>query len=122
MNCWKEGFETVKEDDLLKLINEEIAKIDEVRLYYELKVRRLHYLSKPHQKRYLKVVIALAKLKLPITANMIQAVLGQEIPTILYPLHNLGDKHLLVLKRQDGKSFEWIPSDLLSKIINVLEA
>ena len=102
-------------DDILKLVNEEIAKIDDVRLHYELRLRKIQYIG---NKQPIKVIIALAKLKLPITSNLVNAILGS--PDHIAQIHNFGDKHLLILKRQNLKCFEWIPSDLLLNLIDAL--
>jgi len=112
--------EALTVNDVLRLVHEEMDKIDEVRLFYELKKRKLKYVKL--QQRILKVVIALAKMRLPITSCMVNAVFNYDrVNKVIPSLHNLGDKHLLVLKRVIGRHYEWIPSPMLNQIINCLD-
>jgi len=58
-----------------------------------------------------KYAVALTELGLPITAPLMTALLRKVHVSVLAQLHNLGDKHILVLKRSDvGRRYEWVLS------------
>ena len=108
------GYKTISPEELRKLVLQEMSKIDDTRLYYELrakKVRRMLDLTT------LKCCIALHRLGLPITVGLVSYILGQHESSVRTKLHVLGDKHLLVLKRESG-IFEWTLSPL-AQTLNV---
>lgn len=107
--------EALTVEDIMRLVNAEIAKIDDVKLFYEAKKRRLKYLLP--KSPYLKIVIGLARLGLPIRIETVQAFSKTNTQNVLGALHTLGDKHLLVLKRVDKANYEWVASDLLKQIM-----
>ena len=103
-------------EDVMRLVNAEIAKIDDVKLFYELKKRRCKHFY-PRTSQYLKIIIALARLNLPIDTWMVRAFSQTSDNRVLGALHILGDKHLLVLKRVDKVRYTWVASDLLRQIM-----
>jgi hypothetical protein len=106
-------------DEIFKLVHGEMEKIDDVKLFYELRKRQLKYFY--HQRIYLKVVIALTKLHLPITSSMLSFIMSKRSSLNIPSLHCLGDKHLLILKRVIGRHYEWIASPLLLDLIKSIE-
>jgi hypothetical protein len=62
-----------------------------------------------------KYAVALTELGLPITAPLMTALLGKVHESVLAQLHNLGDRHVLVLKRLDSTCYEWTLSGIFLK-------
>lgn len=108
--------EALTVEDVMRLVNAEIAKINDVKLFYELKKRQCRYIY-VRRSQYLKIVIALARLNLPIDTWMVQKFSKTTDENVLQALHILGDKHLLVLKRVSTVRYEWVASDLLRQIM-----
>jgi len=99
-------------EELKKRVFEEAEKIDDVKLYYRLKELKIRYISPRSTSFYvLKVIIALRRLRLPINSNVITW-LFKDKSNIFAVLHNLGDKHLLILKRKE-RIYEWILNEHL---------
>jgi len=100
-------------DEIIKLVRETMNSIDSVRLFYELRKKKIKFL----RKRSLEVVrasIALHMLGLPITTSLLSVILSLDTQYIRVALHTLGDKHVLILKRDDygsrGYGYEWVPN------------
>jgi len=93
------------EKDLKDLVLKEIGKLNDVKIYYECK-RISTYLSR--STKYVKVCIALTNLGLPINAYTVSFIVNRGISTVISSLHSLGDKNILLLKRNRNKYFEWI--------------
>ena len=100
-------------DEIIKLVRETMNSIDSVRLFYELRRKKIKFL----RKRSLEVVrasIALHMLGLPITTSLLSVILSLDTQYIRVALHTLGDKHVLILKRDDygsrGYGYEWVPN------------
>jgi hypothetical protein len=113
--------EALTVEDILCLVNAEMTKINDVKLFYELKKRRCKHFGFSTS-QYLKIVIALARLNLPINTWMVQTFSKTSDNLVLNALHRLGDKHLLVLKRVNKGQYEWVASDLLRQIMGSVKA
>jgi len=99
-------------DELKKRVFEEADKIDDAKLYFHLRRLRIRYLVPSLKSFYvLKVLIAMRRLRLPINSNTITW-LFKDKSNIFTILHNLGDKHLLILKRKK-RIYEWVLNEHL---------
>ncbi|RLI96063.1 MAG: hypothetical protein DRP00_05925 [Candidatus Aenigmatarchaeota archaeon] len=100
-------------DEIIKLVKETMNSIDSVRLFYELRKKKIKFLRKTSLE-VIRASIALHMLGLPITTTLLSAILGLDTQYIRVALHALGDKHVLILKREDygsrGYGYEWIPN------------
>jgi hypothetical protein len=97
-------------EDVLALVKEKSEEVDEVKVYFTLQKMKLKHL-KPSTVEAAKYAVALTELGLPITAPLMTALLGKVYESVLAQLHNLGDRHVLVLKRSDvEKPYEWMLS------------
>jgi hypothetical protein len=100
-------------DELLRLVHREAKKVDTSRIAYAfmmMKIRRTRPLVE-----VARYCLALRELGLPISAPLLSELLRKDHATILNRLHNLGDKHVLVLKRKSRSLFEWEVSPVFLK-------
>lgn len=107
-------------DELRNMIKNEIKKIDEVKLYFGLKKRKLIRMNT--QLENIKLVIVLYKIKLPINSQVFMFFKGCGYEGALSALHCLGDNNILVLKRdltdfRKGLPNEWCLSEYFIKIL-----
>jgi hypothetical protein len=94
-------------EDVLALVKEKSEEVDEVKVYFTLRKMKLKHL-KSSTIEAVKYAVALTELGLPITVPLMTALLGKVHESVLAQLHNLGDRHVLVLKRSDvGGPYEW---------------
>lgn len=100
-------------DELKKRVFEEAEKIDDAKLYFCLRRLKIRHLT-PKLKSFhiLKVLIAMRRLHVPINSHTIIWIFDKDKTTIFGVLHNLGDKHLLILKRKE-KMYEWVLNEHL---------
>jgi len=105
----------LSDKEVVRLVREIASQIDDVRLHYELKRMRIRTLARTRE--YIKAVMALAHLRLPITAELVAAVAGGKPSPTVTILHNLGDKGLLLFVRARRKTYRWIPTDLLKRLL-----
>lgn len=111
--------ESLKMDDVFKLVHGEMEKVDDVRLFYELRRKQLKFFQK--QTTHIKLLIVLTKLHLPITSAMVRFLLNKSSSHNIDSLHSLGDKHLLILKRVIGRRYEWMASPLLLDLMENID-
>lgn len=95
-------------NDVKQLVLKEILKLDENRIYYELRKISHKLIIRPQTKEYVKACVALTNLGLPIKTEMVCLVLDKNSESVRHSLHNLGDKHILVFKRTKRRNLEWI--------------
>jgi hypothetical protein len=97
-------------EDVLALAREKAEEVDEAKVYFALRKMKLKHLTSSTVEA-VKYAVALTELGLPITAPLMTALLRKVHVSVLAQLHNLGDKHILVLKRSDvGRRYEWVLS------------
>lgn len=103
------ALETVPltEDDVKKRVLEAMDKIPCERVYFELRKYRVRYI-KEETIILVKCCMALRKVGLPITQRTVNWILGRDENSLLYSLHQLGDKKILVFKRDDKRRFTWL--------------
>jgi hypothetical protein len=100
-------------EDVLALAKEKAEEVDEAKVYFTLRKMKLKHLTSSTVEA-VKYAVALTELGLPITAPLMTALLGKVHESVLAQLHNLGDRHILVLKRSDvGRHYEWALSPVL---------
>jgi len=104
----------LSDKDVVEMIRRVAERIDDTRLHYELK--RLKFRAHTRTRQYVKVCIAITKLRLPITAALVSAVIGSSPKATMEVLHNLGDKGLLDFDRTPTKWYVWKPSSLLLEL------
>ncbi|RLI87722.1 MAG: hypothetical protein DRP01_00935 [Archaeoglobales archaeon] len=99
-------------DELKKRVYEEAEKIDDWKLYIHLRRLKIRRLT-PNLRTFhiLKVLIAMRRLHLPINSNTVTWIFPNE-HNLFNKLHNLGDKHLIILKRKE-RTYEWILNEEL---------
>jgi len=102
-------------DEVLELIREAAEKVDDVKIYYALKQMRLKHVV-PSTVNFLKFLVAISELGLPITSGLVSHVCNINLNETLRRLHTLGDRHVLILKRQTQKRYEWILTPLFKKL------
>jgi len=101
---------------LKKAVNEEVSKIEDYKIYYLLKEYKYRKIT-PHTIHLTKVIIALDRLKIPITCDTVCYFGDMDYKENLYlKLHNLGDKHVLLLKRKEG-ILEWTIHPCFKKLL-----
>ena len=106
---------TLSDEEVVEMIRRVANRIDDMRLYYELK--RLRFRAHTRTRQYVKVCIAITKLRLPITAVLVCAVIGSSPKATVEVLHNLGDKGLLDFDPSSKKKwYVWRPSSLLLEL------
>lgn len=113
MNKEQVGF---TEQEVIQLVRREMEKLNESKVYFECRRAKIRYVytSLP----IIRCVIALQNLGLPITTKMVSVVLDKSQSNVIVQLHSLGDKNILCLKRQTGKSYSWIVAQwFLEKIL-----
>jgi hypothetical protein len=98
----------------LALAQEKAKEVDEARVYYTLRKMRLRFIRSSAVK-VVKYAVALMELGLPITAPLMTTILKKVDKSVLAQLHNLGDRHVLVLKRLDSTCYEWTLSGIFLK-------
>lgn len=92
----------MNEQQLRMLINEKINNIDSVKLYYEIYKYEKVLVRKQATIETIKLCIAYSEIGMPITCNTIKWFNKKHKSTVNYALHILGDKKILLYKR-DGK-------------------
>jgi len=93
-------------EDLKGMVRTKAREIDEVRIFYTLRKLGIKWF-KPQTINVLKYCIAMHECKLPIVTWFFKDI-GIRPDSILSILHTLGDKHVLILKRKEGRFHEWI--------------
>jgi hypothetical protein len=94
-------------EDVLAMVEEKAKEVDEIKVYYSLRKMRLRHLKSATVKA-VKYAVALTELGLPITTSIMTPLLKKVDVSVLTQLHNLGDRHILVLKRSElGGCYEW---------------
>jgi len=91
-------------EQLVEQIQQERKKIDETRIYYILRKRGLRYI----REETIDTVawcIALKKVSLPVTTNLLSYFKGRRMMSCLVTLHTLGDKGVLNLSPQGTNPF-----------------
>ena len=104
-------------NELKKLVEEEVSKIEDYKVYYALREYKYKKIS-PQTIELTKVIIALDKLNIPITCDTVYY-FGDTLSSksnLYLKLHNLGDKHVLLLKRKEGL-LEWIIHPCFKKLL-----
>ncbi|MFZ7138786.1 MAG: hypothetical protein ACOWW1_10275 [archaeon] len=94
----------LSEADIIALVKEEMNKLDDVRLFYTCR----QFNVKQKQLKYVRCLLALDELGLPINSLWVHDILQTDYRSALVSLHNLGDKHVIVLKRKKGRQLEWV--------------
>lgn len=106
-------------EEVLQLIRERIASINRTHVYYAL--RRYKY--RPIREPTLDIVVfclAIDSLGLPITYDLIQSLRPHVTsPKCNYSsLHNLGDKNILVLRRERQRILRWLIHPEFKRILS----
>jgi len=94
-------------EEILQLVREEMKKIPEHDIYFRLKQYKVKRFREPTV-RILQCAIALQRLGLPVTTGFLVNVLHLPYESVLGICHALGDKHVLILKRQGTKAHVWV--------------
>ena len=105
-------------EDVLGLINREVASVPYERVYYTLKQMRLKPLF--HQTvDTMRLCLAIHNLGLRVTASLISTLRGCTRDNVLMSLHILGDKRCLTLLRGSrNRCSRWVVSaDFLQKYL-----
>lgn len=105
---------TQSQDDAVTELVLEVEKLDNWRVVHTFKKMQVKHIREPAV-NLMKICMVLQLYQCPITTHLIEAILEkQSRSTVALPgkLHNLGDKHCLVLKRgarpSRGGHFEWM--------------
>lgn len=117
----KNGGFTIEE--IREEIRKNFDKIDDVKLFYELKKQK--FIRGRKELRSIKTVMSLAKMGLPITSETYAWAAGISAASALSNLHSMGDKKMLVWERTCGMNIEtkpggpyrWILSPILANLI-----
>ena len=105
-------------NELKKLVEEEFSKIEDYKVYYALREYKYKKIS-PQTIELTKVIIALDKLNIPITCDTVYY-FGDTLSSksnLYLKLHNLGDKHVLLLKRKERGLLEWVIHPCFKKLL-----
>ena len=103
--------------ELKTLVNEEVSKIEDYKVYYVLREYKFKKIS-PQTIELTKVLIALDKMKIPITCDTVYYFSDEPNKSNVYlKLHNLGDKHVLLLKRKERGLLEWTIHPCFKKLL-----
>ena len=103
-------------EELKQIVKEEISKIEDHQIYYVLREYKFKKIT-PYTIALTKVIIALEKMKIPITCDTVHYFGDIDCKSNLYlKLHNLGDKHVLLLKRKEG-ILEWTIHPCFKKLL-----
>jgi len=111
------------EEDILQLVRGVMDRIDDVKLYYEIRnLNRKYYLKMGyHDRSTLKGIIALSILGLPITTFTLGSVVDRGLSSVLNTLHALGDKGLLEIETLGKKYYRWHTTPIFDEFaVNVL--
>lgn len=110
--------QTLTIEDVLALIKEEAESLDDATIYYALR----QYKYKPILRStlpFVKLCVAIDGLGLIITSRLLESFYGGDT---LRRLHNLGDKHVLTLKRKLGQhALEWLVHPAFKKILRATQ-
>lgn len=113
----------VTPERLKEMLEETKNQIDDAALYFELKKRKL--IRGNQSLENTKVILAMVKLHIPITAYSLNWATGRKgTGSALSVLHTMGDKNLLLWKRQSnldrgsGNPYEWIISPYLADLMS----
>jgi len=112
-------------DQVISLVRVTMKSIDPVRLFYELKKKRVKFLRE-RSVEIARAAISLHILGLPINTTFLSCILDIDPQIIRTVMHTLGDKHVFTLKREGfgskGYGYEWTPNPaILGDFINCLE-
>lgn len=103
MNTEQIGF---TEQEIIQLVLREMEKLNETKVYFECRRAKIRYVY--NSLPMIKCVVALQNLGLPISTRIVSFVLDKPQNNIIVKLHALGDKNILCLKRELGKSYSWV--------------
>ena len=120
----KERQTPVTQDELIFLVKEYLKKIPEQTVYYPLRLWGLKRIKK-QTVQIVRACIALDDMKLPITANLVCAILGRQhsnaTSSMVVNLHGLGDKGVILLTKESinirGRPLVWIMNDEFRKTV-----
>jgi len=109
-------------EDVLSLINREVASLPYERVYYALKRMRLKPLFQQTVET-MRFCLAIHNLGLRVTASLISTLRGCTRDNVLTSLHILGDKRCLTLLRGSrNRCSRWVvSSDFLEKYVGEIE-
>lgn len=104
----------LSEEDVLASVRAYASSISQEKLYYTLKKLHVRPITQPSLE-ILRYAVALDHLGLPITTELLTALAKKERGNICVIAHQLGDKHILILKRDNQRNFTWVISDFFKK-------
>jgi len=98
----------ITELQAIELLQTMMDEIPIFKVYYtmrEMKLKRLHTSTV----KYMRACLAIHLSGLPITTDLLSAIIDVKRVSTIPMLHSLGDKNCLVLKRMHGKkNYEWV--------------
>lgn len=118
MSCKQMSMTLTK---LKEIFEEKKRGIDEVKLYYEMRKKKLIRGSQSLDN--IKTIIAMTECHIPITTHTFTWLTGKSYGHSIATLHLLGDKNVLVWKRNldkipsSGEPFEWIISPFMADLM-----
>ena len=117
--------ESLTIEEVISLVRDTMDSIDPVRLFYELKKKKVKFLRE-RSLEIARAAISLHILGLPINTTVLSCILDIDPQVIRSVMHALGDKHVFTLKREGygskGYGYEWIPNPaVLGEFIDCLK-
>ena len=101
-------------EEIIDQIRDAMKEIPNHKIYFTLRSMRLKYVRK-ETVELVKACVILDEIGLPITISLISSILNIPESAATTRLHNLGDKHVLILHRQGSRTFKWSLSNLFKK-------
>jgi len=118
--------ETLFTNDIRQIVITVMEQLDDTRIYFEL--RKAKMLNNSKSVANIKILLALAKVGIPITSGTFAWIKDCQQTSAVTVLHNYGDKNILVWKRtgreklsrtQDARTtcYVWILSPYLQNLL-----
>ena len=108
------------EKEIKQLVTREREKFPYHQVYFTLKKLKLRHLTKKTVKNF-RTMLAMDSLGLPITTYTLDFMKKKSCQnTSLSSLHNYGDRHLLILRREDKRNYRWELSSLTKQAFGVV--
>ena len=86
-------------NEVLEYIQEHYDHVDEVQVYYVLRQYHVRKLRESGRE-LVRWCVAIERAGFTITSPLLSYVTGRSIGNLISTLHNLGDRHILILKRK----------------------
>ena len=98
-------------EEALEWIRQKTEEIPYHKVYFTLRMMKVKSITKQTIET-MRTILSLHEYNIPITTNIIESLTGKNRIAML---HTLGDKELLILKREDRRILEWIVNPIFLK-------